>query len=156
MAQGVDPRIKLAQAAAEKSPEQIKGLKSMFDVLNKWHAGSGEKQEYKAMATFYELTGVDLKKEQKRSGGLITETGENVDFFGMFGIGVAEAAKKEETAPAKVIEMKETEAGADLEEEQETDSLFGFFADMEFPGSFRKTDRKQKRQHKGMKQVINF
>lgn len=52
MAQGVDPRIKLAQAAAEKSPEQIKGLKSMFDVLNQWHAGSGEKQEYKGMATF--------------------------------------------------------------------------------------------------------
>lgn len=116
------------------------------------------------MATFYELTGVDLKKELGRSGGLITETGENVDFFSMFGIGVAEAAEKEETAPAKIIEMKETEAGADLEEEQEngredvqdTDSLFGFFADMELPGSFRKTDRKQKRQQKGMKQVINF
>lgn len=163
MAQGVDPRIKLAQAAAEKSPEQIKGLKSMFDVLNKWHAGSGEKQEYKAMATFYELTGVDLKKELGKSGGLITETGENVDFFGMFGIGIAETAKKEEPGPAKIIDMKETEETAVLEEEQEsgredvqdTDSLFGFFADMEL-GSFRKTDRKQKRQQKGMKQVINF
>lgn len=68
MAQGVDPRIKLAQAAAEKSSEQIKGLKSMFDVLNQWHAESGEKQEYKGMVTFYELTGIDPKKKAGQEG----------------------------------------------------------------------------------------
>lgn len=160
MAQGVDPRIKLAQAAAEKSPEQIKGLKNMFDVLNQWHAGSGEKKEYKKMLTFYELTGIDLKNELENSGGLITETGENVDFFGIFGIG----APKKIEEPEKVPEIKEEGGTGEKEGEpekrgkivQDTSSLFGFYTDMEFLDHFQKENKKPKRQPKGMKQLINF
>ena len=161
MAQGVDPRIKLAQAAAEKSPEQIKGLKSMFDVLNQWHAGSGEKQEYKGMATFYELTGVDLKKELGRNGGMIADNGENVDFFGMFGIGVPEKREKAlpESSETKEmedlsVEVEETEVSREATED--TSSLFGFYVDLEFAGHFQKPTKKSRKQHKGMKQVINF
>lgn len=165
MAQGVDPRIKLAQAAAEKSPEQIKGLKSMFDVLNQWHAGSGEKQEYKGMATFYELTGIDLKKKAGQEGGLITDTGESVDFFGMFGIGVPEKEKGKvvDIGTADIVDVRgeevpltEEELDSGGESVQDTGSLFGFFADTEFSGHFRKAGGKQKKQQKGMKQVINF
>lgn len=165
MAQGVDPRIKLAQAAAEKSPEQIKGLKSMFDVLNQWHAGSGEKQEYKGMATFYELTGIDLKKKAGQEGSLITDTGERVDFFAMFGMGVPkkEAENVEDTGNADIIDVRGTEVPVTKEEPdgggetvQDIGSLFDFFTDTEFSGQLRKTNGKRKNQPKGMKQVINF
>jgi len=58
MAQGVDARIKLAQAVADQSGNQEKGLKSMFDVLNKNNYGTGVAKEYVTMPNFYELTGL--------------------------------------------------------------------------------------------------
>lgn len=104
MAQGVDPRIKLAQAVSEKSPEQQKGLKSMFDVLNQWHAGSGEKKEYKKMLTFQELTGIEYHPEKESMNGFVTEAGEKVDLFAYFGFGTnQEEGEKTEKADEETI-----------------------------------------------------
>lgn len=137
----------------------------MFDVLNQWHAGSGQKQEYKGMVTFYELTGIDPKKKAGQEGSLITDTGERVDFFAMFGMGVPEkeAEKVENTGTTDLIDVTGTEVPMTKEEPdsggetvQDTASLFGFFADTEFSGHLRKTNGKRKNQPKGMKQVINF
>lgn len=170
MAQGVDPRIKLAQAAAEKSPDQIKGLKSMFDVLNQWHSGSGVKKEEKGMPTFYELTGIDLKKELGRSGLLVTDSGESVDFFGMFGMGSEEkkeAAPKSAVEPEKGREEAAVAVAVTIEEVEQDDtdrketlqdagSFFCLFGDTDISGHFRKAGSRPKKQPKGMKQVINF
>ena len=164
MAQGVDPRIRLAQAAAEKSPEQVKGLKSMFDVLNQWHTGNGEKKEYKKMPTFNELTGIDLKKELEKSGLFITDSGESVDFFGMFGIGVSEEVAQEPETVAELRVIKETEIPAEDEKEaddkeepvQGAGSLFGLFGEMDISSHFHKPKSKTNKSFNGMKQVINF
>ena len=86
MAQGVDPKIRLAQAVTEKTPEQMKGLKSMFDVLNQWHSTAGERQEHRQMKTFEELTGIDITTKVSRSGGLLSDTGESIDLFDLFGL----------------------------------------------------------------------
>lgn len=182
MAQGVDPRVKLAQAAAEKSPEQIKGLKSMFDVLNQWHLGSGEKKEYKKMLTFFELTGIDLKKDAGSDSRLVTDTGEAVDFFGLFGIGVAKEQEKqmtlqeekekkfeEEIMHKDIEEMKkempqtiQNELDESLTEQKQSStaeetkcSLFGFFTEGEFPTVIHQTSEKPKK-NRGMRRVINF
>lgn len=63
MAQGVDARIKLAQAVAEKSETQERGLKGMFDVLNASNNKKGSDREYEPMLTFYELTGINCTDE---------------------------------------------------------------------------------------------
>lgn len=63
MAQGVDARIKLAQAVAEKSETQERGLKGMFDVLNASNNKKGSGREYEPMLTFYELTGINCNDE---------------------------------------------------------------------------------------------
>lgn len=103
MAQGVDPRIKLAQAVSEKSPEQMKGLKSMFDVLNQWHTGSEEKKEYKKMLTFYELTGIEYHPESQNGTQLWAENGEKVDLYEFFGFGVSQEQEEQE------VEQKQEE-----------------------------------------------
>lgn len=87
MARGVDPRIKLAQAVSEKSETQERGLKGMFDVLNKTNnAGKDTQQTYEPMLTFYELTGI--KEYDSKSGvpGMVsTGLGENFNLFTMLG-----------------------------------------------------------------------
>ena len=58
MARGVDPRVVLAQAVAEKSEQKERGLRKMMDVLNKRNnQGKGEVQ-YEKMPTFSQLTGL--------------------------------------------------------------------------------------------------
>lgn len=123
MAQGVDPRIKLAQAVSEKSPEQQKGLKSMFDVLNQWHAGSGEKKEYKKMLTFQELTGIEYHPEKENQNRFVTETGENVDLFAYFGFSTGQVeehkAEKAEDETKKAEEMELFQLFSDREETED-------------------------------------
>lgn len=171
MAQGVDPRIKLAQAAAEKSPEQIKGLKSMFDVLNQWHAGSKEKAEHRQMMTFFELTGIDLKLERSRQGSFYTESGETVDLFALFG------APGEEDTPVEAEESKESAGIPDIllsmnaegvkEPEREERmpeaagaemSFFGFFgAAGELSGLFRNQGTTRRQAKSGsMKKLLDI
>ncbi|RAZ94244.1 hypothetical protein DK853_36155, partial [Klebsiella oxytoca] len=70
----------------EKTPEQMKGLKGMFDALNQWHSTTGERQEHKQMKTFEELTGIDITTRVSRSGGLLSDTGESIDLFDLFGL----------------------------------------------------------------------
>lgn len=93
MARGVDPRIKLAQAVSEKSETQERGLKGMFDVLNKSNnAGKENTNTYEPMLTFYELTG--MKEYDSRGGapGVVsTGLGENFNLFSML------SSKKTET-----------------------------------------------------------
>lgn len=131
MAQGVDPRIKLAQAVSEKSPEQKKGLKSMFDVLNQWHTGSGEKKEYKKMLTFQELTGIEYHPEKESGHPFVTETGEEVDLFAFFGFGVDHEAEEKAAKEEGEDQIEET-AETEKTEEQE---LFQLFIDSEKTGS---------------------
>lgn len=87
MARGVDPRIKLAQAVSEKSETQERGLKGMFDVLNKNNnSGKDTKQDYIPMATFYELTGIQEYDSKKGIPGVVsTGLGENFNLFSMLG-----------------------------------------------------------------------
>lgn len=169
MAQGVDPRIKLAQAVSEKSPEQLKGLKSMFDVLNQWHAGSGEKQEYKKMLTFYELTGVEYYPESQSGSELVTETGEKVDLFEYFGFGISQEQEERDIEPggntAKEPDgrLKETSLWAletdaeqnlpqeeSVQDEQEGGSLFDLFGSQtEMVSLFRSPSTPKKKASSG-------
>ncbi|MBQ3512169.1 MAG: hypothetical protein IJA32_00010 [Lachnospiraceae bacterium] len=58
MARGVDPRVVLAQAVAEKSEQKERGLRKMMDVLNQRNnQGKGE-VHYEKMPTFSQLTGL--------------------------------------------------------------------------------------------------
>lgn len=87
MARGVDPRIKLAQAVSEKSETQERGLKGMFDVLNKANnAGKDNTQTYEPMQTFYELTGIKKYDSKGNVPGMVsTGLGENVNLFSLLG-----------------------------------------------------------------------
>lgn len=137
MAQSVDPRIKLAQAVAEKSPEQMKGLKSMFDVLNQWHAGGEEKEEHRKMLTFLELTGIDLGLAHMKQGSFYTESGESVDLFALFG-----AAKEKEEPQLTFTELPENKDGAtkpEPEQYQETENVFGTEEDTKSSGQEEET-----------------
>ena len=177
MAQGVDPRIKLAQAASEKSPEQMKGLKSMFDVLNQWHAGSGEKQEYKKMLTFRELTGIEYRPESQDANLIATETGERVDLFEYFGFGVSKEREEkkverqksntngpEDNAVAdlslwdepKAEDKPNADADKPAQEEQTGGSLFYLFGEQsEITSLFRqKSAPKKKAAAGGMKALF--
>ena len=91
MARGVDPRIRLAQAVSEKSETQERGLKGMFDVLNKTNnAGKDTKQSYEPMLTFYELTGIPEYDSKGSAPGMVsTGLGENFNLFSMLGTGKA-------------------------------------------------------------------
>ncbi len=166
MAQGVDPRIKLAQAASEKSPEQMRGLKSMFDVLNQWHAGSGEKKEYKKMLTFDELTGMEYQPESSGTQ-LWAENGEKVDLYGLFGFGVNRKQEKQEVkkqAEKEVIDITEESESTSInlsfwaepekkelvEKEEETESLFDLFGSQkEVLGLFQKKSTSISRKESG-------
>lgn len=177
MAQGVDPRIKLAQAASEKSPDQMKGLKSMFDVLNQWHAGSGEKKEYRKMLTFYELTGTDYQPESQNGTQLWAEDGEKVDLYGLFGFGVTKEQEKTEMEDKIKVEkdnensdiQEDTgEAGMYLslwavhdeekkpiEEEAESNSLFDLFGSQnEIAGLFQQKKSSKKKVASGKMQTL--
>lgn len=100
MARGVDPRIKLAQAVSEKSETQERGLKGMFDVLNKTNnAGKDNKQIYEPMPTFYELTGIpEYDSKGKMPGMVSTGLGESFNLFSML--------KKGESKSDTVVEKK--------------------------------------------------
>lgn len=118
MAQGVDPKIKLAQAVTEKTPEQMKGLKSMFDVLNQWHSSTGERQEHKQMKTFEELTGIDITTRVSSSGGLLSDTGESIDLFDLFGLKTnSENRIKEENMKSEMPQEEETVEEETIEED---------------------------------------
>lgn len=124
MAQGVDPRIKLAQAVTEKTPEQMKGLKSMFDVLNQWHSTTGEKQEHNKMKTFQELTGIDIATRVSRSGGLLSDTGESIDLFELFGF--TTGVGKEINEPKEEMKTRqEKEIGSEYKKEEDSEAEKG-------------------------------
>lgn len=130
MAQGVDPKIKLAQAVTEKTPEQMKGLKSMFDVLNQWHNGTGEKKEFIGMKNFEELTGIKIEDKVSKSGGLLTDTGETIDLFGLL---------FEEQKEEMVLEKSNEILNSDLQEEvkqEETTQPEGVFSEFLFNQEF--------------------
>lgn len=153
MAQGVDPRIRLAQAASEKSPEQMKGLKSMFDVLNQWHAGSGEKQEYKKMLTFQELTGIKYCPESQNGRLLTTETGKKVDLFEYFGFGAGQEQEEKDMEPEKNSVEKSEDKPA--QEEQAGVSLFDLFAEQtEMAGMFRQRSASKKKTVSGVMKAL--
>lgn len=58
MARGVDSRVVLAQAVAEKSEQKERGLRKMMDVLNQRNNQGKGDVEYDKMLTFSELTGL--------------------------------------------------------------------------------------------------
>lgn len=150
MAQGVDPRIKLAQAASEKSPEQVMGVKSMFDVLNQWHAGSGEKKEYRKMLTYRELTGEECISEEENDKVPTADGG--VDLFQYFGFGVMSG----EEEPGKVEVKKEEAKKEKVKEEKPDEFLFGLFGGQEeIAGLFRKESTERKRVPAGMKALFH-
>lgn len=143
MAQGVDPRIKLAQAVSEKSPEQVMGVKGMFDVLNQWHAGNGERTEYRKMLTFRELTGTECAREET-SGRLPMAEG-GADLLKYFGFGVSSGDGNEaigtghDAGNSKEDAEDKAEECLMAEEQAEEDSLFGLFGcQEEIPELFRK------------------
>lgn len=163
MAQGVDPKIKLAQAVTEKTPEQMKGLKSMFDVLNQWHSATGERQEHKQMKTFEELTGIDITTRVSRSGGVLSDTGESIDLFDLFGLKTnSENQIKEENVESEMPQeeeiVEEETMEEDLQEEQAenagTNSNALFTSFLLDAGSiseiFSKNGKKKKKSGKGM------
>ncbi|MCI9439536.1 MAG: hypothetical protein HFH85_20760 [Lachnospiraceae bacterium] len=161
MAQGVDPRIKLAQAVSEKSPEQVMGVKSMFDVLNQWHAGNGEKAEYKKMLTFRELTGEEYIPDE--NSGRIPMAEGGADLFKYFGFGVsggesvADAEEEEQDAGClEVNAADETDEILEEEKESSEDSLFGLFGGQEeITGLFRKGNTDRKKRPSGMKALFS-
>lgn len=159
MAQGVDPRIMLAQAASEKSPEQVMGVKGMFDVLNQWHAGGGERMECREMLTFRELTGMEYTPEE--SGGRLPIAEGGADLLKYFGFGVPEEDAKDVSEAEQAAEY-EQESVADkeeesLEEEEKTaeGTLFGLFGGQEeITGLFRKGGTVRKSRATGMKTLF--
>lgn len=125
MAQGVDPKIKLAQAVTEKSPEQMKGLKSMFDVLNQWHNGKEEKQEFTKMKIFEELTGIKISERVSRSGGFLTDAGESIDLFALLKFDNQKRDKEEkELSEKETLEKEEREKEREVQEEPFSTFLF--------------------------------
>lgn len=59
MARGIDPRVVLASAVAEKSEQKEKGLRQMMDVINMRNNQNKGNISYVKMKTFYELTGYE-------------------------------------------------------------------------------------------------
>ena len=59
MANGVDPRIRLANAVAEENEDTEGSIQAMFDVLR--HKDVEEDMAYVPMLTFYELVGHDAQ-----------------------------------------------------------------------------------------------
>lgn len=174
MAQGVDPKIKLAQAVTEKTPEQMKGLKSMFDVLNQWHSATGERQEHRKMLTFEELTGIDIATRVSRSGGLLSDTGETIDLFDLFGLKTSNGSQiienREETQMQQEERFAQEEDAdeeaakkEDIQEEQTMDtatdsnSLFSTFLwdTSSISGILGKDEKKKKKTGKGMPTLFN-
>ncbi len=161
MAQGVDPRIRLAQAASEKSPEQVMGVKSMFDVLNQWHAGSGERTECRKMLTFRELTGEEYAPEE--NSGRIPMAEGGVDLFKYFGFGISsgsdeDVGEAEQTDGCGAEETERNQEQECLEEQEvaEEESLFGLFGGQEeITGLFRKGNAPRKSRASGMKALFN-
>lgn len=175
MAQGVDPKIKLAQAVTEKTPEQMKGLKSMFDVLNQWHSATGERQEHKKMKTFEELTGIDITTRVSRSGGLLSDTGESIDLFDLFGLNAVSGnrikeKKEEPKMPQEEMAVQKEDADERaakeevLKKEQASDvgtdsnALFAsFFLDTSsISGILGKEGKKKKKNGKKMPSLFNM
>lgn len=168
MAQGVDPKIKLAQAVTEKTPEQMKGLKGMFDALNQWHSTTGERQEHKQMKTFEELTGIDITTRVSRSGGLLSDTGESIDLFDLFGLKTnSEDRIKEEEEfemPQEEKAVEEETMEEDLQVKQAEDAginsnaLFTtFLLDTGSIGEiFSKSEKKKKKAGKGMPTLFSM
>lgn len=151
MAQGVDPRIKLAQAASEKSPEQVMGVKGMFDVLNQWHAGNGEKTEYRKMLTFRELTGMECAREE--AGGRFPMAKGGTDLLRYFGFGVSRGDGNEAMEAGKAAGDGEDKAA---ECRASDGSLFGLFGcQEEITGLFRKGSTGRKNKDSKMKTLFS-
>ncbi len=73
MAQGVDTRIRLAQALSNMDEETGKELQSMFDVVNSANNSSEEDSKYQPMLLLRELIGEDNVNAQERTVEEISE-----------------------------------------------------------------------------------
>ncbi|MBQ7066899.1 MAG: DEAD/DEAH box helicase family protein [Lachnospiraceae bacterium] len=63
LAEGVDPRVVLAQAMSRQDTSERESLENMFDVLSARTEDEDMTEDYKLMPTFYELGGRDEKED---------------------------------------------------------------------------------------------
>lgn len=115
MAQGVDARIKLAQAVAEKSETQERGLKGMFDILNVANNQKNRDRDYKPMLTFYEVTGLDCTEDYDFFIADYVTSGQDgqdiMDFlYGDAILEEEEQAEDVQTEDTQMVEISVTEA----------------------------------------------
>lgn len=108
MAQGVDERLKLAQAMAELDTVSGNNLQEMFDVLNHNNEDDSKYKDYKPMLILSEILGDDAEAIEKTIG----ELGGEIDIFDMLEIFnfdnmakvVEEKIKKNEVMDAELEE----------------------------------------------------
>ena len=145
MAQGVDPRIMLAQKLAEGDNSSKEELSSMFDVLAATRSGEDEDDKtYEPPMLYFELMGEEYVEEETEvdedMGSLFafakTFTGSNIVPFPAKEKGT-EAAGKEEPAMADEKEQggspETSEGGEPKDNILDFFSMFDAFAAMEDP-----------------------
>lgn len=84
MARGVDPRVVLASAVAEKSEQKEKGLRQMMDVINLRNNQRKGEISYNRMKNFYELTGYDTVPNLDEEMEMLTDE----ELFDLMGWGM--------------------------------------------------------------------
>lgn len=104
MAQGVDVKVKLAQAMADMDNISGNCLQEMFDVLNQDAVDDTKYANYKPMLILAELLG----EEVNQIDTIITETGQELDIFDMLEIfnfdRVEEIIDKNKKAEKEIID----------------------------------------------------
>ena len=121
MARGVDPRVVLAQAVAEKSEQKERGLRMMMDVLNQRNnQGKGE-AVYDKMPTFSELTGIkEIPSMDELTGDFDWIDGD--DMLSLLDMG---ANHFEEAQSTDILELIQEESVITIIETEEQEEISG-------------------------------
>lgn len=106
MANGVDARVKMAQALAEGDNGDIEDISTMFDVLNRQNNEESERLEITSK-TFFEVTGQNRVEQAEQKD-------EQLDLFSAITESSTEGPKEEVKKPTKVIEISSVGSQLDL------------------------------------------
>lgn len=125
MAKGIDARVRLAQAVADKSDKKRQGLKKLIDAINIANNRGKEEEQHELMPNFTELTGLQQVPDIGNPLQELEMTGRDImDLLGLADPVIEHIEKKEERNGSQdILDLFAAAEAQKTEQEKEFDLL---------------------------------